>query len=134
MNKGERFALATIIQKEGSTPREVGSKMIVQHDGQIFGTVGGDHVEAIVISEAMKVIVTGRSKILDFSLNEEKNMLCGGKMNVFIELVEPKPTLIIIGSGHISDELGKLANNVGFKVIVVDPFREKKILPLVLMK
>jgi len=49
----EACALCTIIRAQGSTPRHVGSKMLVNPDGSIIGTIGGGELESRVIAEAM---------------------------------------------------------------------------------
>ena len=52
-------ALVTIIKTQGSVPRDVGTKMIVELNGNIHGTIGGSTVEALAIEEAQNVIQTG---------------------------------------------------------------------------
>src|SRR6202158_643813 len=51
LERGQPFALATVVNVRGSTPREVGAKMIVRADGQ-FGTIGGGCGEAEVFRKA----------------------------------------------------------------------------------
>ncbi|HDK28091.1 MAG TPA: XdhC family protein, partial [Candidatus Atribacteria bacterium] len=51
INKGETIALVTIVETKGSTPREVGAKIVVGKDGLIAGTIGGGITEAKVIEE-----------------------------------------------------------------------------------
>jgi xanthine dehydrogenase accessory factor len=86
---GEPGALATIIRTKGSTPREVGARMLVRSDGAIQGTVGGGCGEADVWSEAMEVIETGRPRVVEVDLlhdhDVEGGRACGGIMYVFIE-------------------------------------------------
>jgi xanthine dehydrogenase accessory factor len=68
--ENETFAVATILESKGSTPRHLG-KMIVKRDGSILGTVGGGLAEAMVIGEAKKAIARGQSTIVDYTLNSE---------------------------------------------------------------
>jgi xanthine dehydrogenase accessory factor len=86
---GERGALATIVRTKGSTPREVGARMVVLADGAIQGTVGGGCGEADVWSEAMEVIRTRRPRLIEVDLlhdgDIEGGRACGGIMYVFIE-------------------------------------------------
>ena len=60
--QGKKAALATIITAAGSTPRGEGSKMLVKEDGKISGSVGGGKLEAMVVKEALKTIVDGKTK------------------------------------------------------------------------
>ena len=59
LERGQKFALATVINVRGSTPREVGAKMIVREDGQ-FGTIGGGCGEAEVFRKARLLLDEGR--------------------------------------------------------------------------
>jgi xanthine/CO dehydrogenase XdhC/CoxF family maturation factor len=55
---------------------------------------------------------------------QETGLICGGQMDVYIEPIEPSPELYVIGAGHVGFHLARLANDVGFRVHVVDD-REK---------
>ena len=89
LDSGERAAVATIVRTRGSTPREVGARMIVRADGAIRGTVGGGCGEADVWSEAMNVIAAGTPRVIEVDLlhdeDAEGGRACGGIMYVFIE-------------------------------------------------
>ncbi len=89
IDSGERAAVATIVRTRGSTPREVGARMIVRVDGAIRGTVGGGCGEADVWSEAMEVIAGGTPRVIEVDLlhdeDAEGGRACGGIMYVFIE-------------------------------------------------
>jgi len=51
--------------------------------------------------------------------------MCGGELTVFIDVIEPKQRIIIIGSGHVALSLAKLADIVGFDVVIVDDDEER---------
>jgi xanthine dehydrogenase accessory factor len=123
-SEGKTAALATVITAKGSTPREIGSKMLIRSDGTVLGSIGGGSLEAEVCNEGMKVMRENRSTVLRFDLTgkevAEEGMICGGNMEVFVEPIAPKPCLYIFGGGHISLFLATLAKLVGFKVVVVD--------------
>ncbi len=122
--EGEEAALVTIVSATGSTPREEGAKMLVKADGSILGTIGGGSLEAQVIKEAIRVIGQGKPKRLHISLTakevEEKGMLCGGELEVFIEPILTPSTLYLFGGGHISLPLAKMGKLLGFKIAVID--------------
>lgn len=86
---GEPAAVATIVRTRGSTPREVGARMVVKADGGIRGTVGGGCGEADVWAEAMDVIATRAPRVIEVDLlhdtDAEGGRACGGIMYVFIE-------------------------------------------------
>lgn len=123
-SEGQSAALATVINAKGSTPREIGSKMLIRSDGSVLGSIGGGSLEAQVCKEAMTLMRENRSTVLRFDLTgkevAEEGMICGGNMEVFVEPIVPEPRLYIFGGGHISLFLAKLGKMVGFKVVVID--------------
>ncbi len=123
-SEGKSGALATIVSAKGSTPREVGAKMLILQDGKFLGTVGGGCMEAEVWQEAMKVMAEDKPKTIHLDLTgknaEEGGMICGGVMDVYIEPLSPPPRVTIFGGGHISVFLSKISSMVGFQVMVVD--------------
>jgi xanthine dehydrogenase accessory factor len=120
---GDFAALAIIVRTEGSTPRRVGTKMLVLKDGKTIGTMGGGDLEKRVIEEALEAIRQGEPRITSFTLDIERgklDMMCGGKLDVYIEPILPKGKLIIFGAGHITRSLAPLMKGAGFKVSVVE--------------
>lgn len=89
LDKGETLAVATIVSTKGSTPREVGAKMVVTAWGEILGTIGGGCGEADVKREAIEVIRTRQPRTVQIDLLDDiasdSPAVCGGIMNVFIE-------------------------------------------------
>ena len=85
---GETVATATIIRTRGSTPREVGAKMLVTRSG-LLGTVGGGGGEAEAHAAALAAIADGRARIVEVDLTEEISYdargVCGGVMQMLIE-------------------------------------------------
>lgn len=123
--KGETFAIATIVRTHGSTPRKPGAKMIILKDGSTFGTIGGDCVESGTTAEALGAIKEGKSRTAGMTLEEEElggvGMKCGGGVEVYIEVVNPTPKLLIIGGGHVGIQVARLGREAGFSVTVIDP-------------
>src|SRR5450759_2603894 len=89
MEAGEALAVATIVRRRGSVPREVGAKMLVQRGGKISGTVGGGCGAADVWRAALNVIDTHRPTMVQVDLTEEIAMesqgVCGGIFDVFVQ-------------------------------------------------
>ncbi len=129
MDKGETIALVTVVEVKGSTPREVGTKMLVNKNGLVAGTIGGGMTEAKVIKEAKQVLKEGKGKLLIYHLTKEQAALdegaiCGGEIKVFIDILQPKEEVLIFGAGHIAICVSKLAKMVGFKVTIIDDREE----------
>ncbi len=89
LERGETVAMATIVRRKGSVPREVGAKMLVHRGGKISGTVGGGCGEAEVWRSALNVIDTRRPSTVQVELTEEIAMesqgVCGGIFDVFVQ-------------------------------------------------
>jgi len=86
----ERFAIATVVETEGSTPREAGAKMAVLPHGQVIGSIGGGCSEAEVMLKAVDITRKGGYSLLNVDMTdsaEEDGMVCGGTMKVLIEAV-----------------------------------------------
>lgn len=116
-------ALCTVVRTSGSTPRHSTSKMLVYPDRHILGTVGGGEVENRVIAEALLSIQDGQPRLLTYTMNDPARGdpgVCGGQVEVFVEPILPKPTLVIIGAGHVGKAVAHLAKWLGFWVAVND--------------
>lgn len=127
LREGRRAALCIITAKRGYAPREVGTKMLIDEDGGIRGTIGGSEMERVVLEKALEAMREGKPKRVTFALGIEPRegaipigSECGGEVEVFIDVVKPEPRLIIVGSGHIAKPLAELAHLAGFEVFVVD--------------
>jgi xanthine dehydrogenase accessory factor len=128
LERGEPAALVTIVSTLGSTPQRVGAKMLVFGDGRTVGTIGGGCYENDAFGKAREAILNRRPQLVHYELTDdfaqETGLICGGTMDVYIEPIEPSPELYIIGAGHVGYHLARVANEVGFRVHVVDD-REK---------
>jgi xanthine dehydrogenase accessory factor len=117
-------AVVTVVRTAGSTPREMGARMLVLPSGAIEGTIGGGRVEQEAISEAQAALREGRPRYLEFKLTQELGMCCGGQVALFIEPLSPSPRLIVFGAGHVGAALVRLAAQAGFVVHVADEREE----------
>jgi xanthine dehydrogenase accessory factor len=121
--RGESFALCTITSAKGSTPRHVGSKMLVFENGDFTGTVGGGELEHRVLDEAWIAITDGKPRNLSYSMTDPSRGdpgLCGGQVEVFVEPYLPAPRIIVIGGGHVGKAVAHLSKWLGFRVAVSD--------------
>ncbi|MCP5098044.1 MAG: hypothetical protein GY943_21050 [Chloroflexi bacterium] len=122
---GETVCLCTVVRARGSVPRHDGARMLVWEDGRIQGTVGGATLELEVIAAAKQVLRDGRSQLINYVFSTHKDDLksvglCGGAVDVHIELLKPVPVLLIIGAGHVAIPLAQMGAAIGMKVWVVD--------------
>jgi xanthine dehydrogenase accessory factor len=86
---GRKVALATVVGTWGSSPRPVGSRLIIDENGDFLGSVSGGCVEGAVIEAAFDVIEAGKAAVLDFGVSDERawtvGLSCGGKISIFVE-------------------------------------------------
>ena len=174
----EGAVLATIAGVKGSVPREVGAKIVILGNGEIFSTIGGGAGEAKVIQAAQQVLITRQKQWVEIDLSgvasKKVEGVCGGQMRVwleqwsgksaiavleslletlkngqsinlvtpfandqspyllsenspipaaevaFVEAIAPPPLLLIIGAGHVGEQLAKVAYSIGFQIAVQD--------------
>ena len=92
IESGQQVALATVVQTWGSSPFQIGSKMIINEKGKFLGSVSGGCVETSGITECLELIKNKNSfKKIDFKVCDENawdvGLACGGEMTVFIEQI-----------------------------------------------
>ena len=90
---GEEVALATVVETWGSSPRPLGSKMVVTRSGKMAGSVSNGCIEGAVFEEAQKVLQSGKPKVAAFGVADdvafEVGLACGGHIEVFVQPLTP---------------------------------------------
>lgn len=125
VERGARVVVATVVKTTGSTPRKAGAKMIVRDDGSVGGTIGGGCIEAEVQRAAVRLLREGgpprvETFVLDDATAGTEGLRCGGSMEVYLERMEPRRRLAVVGAGHVGAALAAAARAAGFEVAVID--------------
>lgn len=122
LQAGEAAALLTIVRASGSTPRRAGAKLLLRSDGSIVGTIGGGAMEEAALADARAALASGQPMLGHYDAGSDAASLglCGGNIEVSIEVLQPAPRLLIIGAGHIARPLATMATLAGMDVTVVD--------------
>jgi xanthine dehydrogenase accessory factor len=93
LGEGQAVALATVVATRGSTPQKAGAHMLIAADGTMSGTIGGGCIEAEVWTEANRLMRRGESALREFILADDPDHpggdVCGGTMEVFIDVLKP---------------------------------------------
>jgi xanthine dehydrogenase accessory factor len=139
VEQGRRVAIATIISAKGSVPGKPGAKLAINSRMQNFGTVGGAGLE-LKIEKKMKELLNE-----DVKLNRKKggvietfylykdakgkegialDSLCGGQVEVSIEIIEPVPHILIAGGGHVGRCVALVADSLGWDYSIFDVRKE----------
>ena len=126
-----RAALCQIVRAEGSTPGKAGWKLLLMPDGSLLGNLGGGAFEALVKADAAALLrrddpqpTPGEIKRYycteDAVRGQATGMVCGGMAEVFLEVLESSPLLVLCGGGPVAQAVARGAGLAGFELLVVE--------------
>ena len=129
IDAGESFVSAILVDSKGSTPRTKGGKILVTNSGLYSGTVGGGLIEAKSIKYAQELLTetkpTENTKFVEWNLNKDVGMSCGGSVKIFFELYNVNPwEIIIFGAGHVAQSLIPMLLTLENKLTCIDSRQE----------
>jgi xanthine dehydrogenase accessory factor len=91
--RGDRAAIATVVNVKRSAPRPPGAKMAVSSSGEVSGMVSGGCVEGAVVEVAEQVLAGAPPQLLHFGIADsdawDVGLPCGGEIDVYVERYEP---------------------------------------------
>ena len=92
VHRGEQLAMATVVGAQGSTPREIGARMLVWPD-HFTGTIGGGSLERQALDQARKLLGqdTRRHALQDYPLGPLLGQCCGGRVRLLVERIDSEP-------------------------------------------
>lgn len=103
LSRKQPLVMALILSQDGSTPRDAGTRMMICADGVVAGTIGGGRIEAGVMETAREMMGKPGAVIRSFDLTSEiadaMDMICGGKLEILMEVVVPDETNRLFFSG-----------------------------------
>ncbi|MEC3908630.1 xanthine dehydrogenase accessory protein XdhC [Tamlana sp. 2201CG12-4] len=114
------MALVTVTKVLGSAPCNVASRMVVDKNKSIYGTIGGGKLEHEIIEKAIQAINENNVIEVSFTLGPKFEQCCGGKVDLLIEPMNQSPELFLFGAGHIGVEISKLLEKTPFQVNLID--------------
>jgi xanthine dehydrogenase accessory factor len=131
--RGEAFALATVVWRQGPSSGQQGSRAIITEAGELHGWIGGACAEPVVIREAQRVIADGEARLLLLGTPEQFGaavpegmtvvpIACQseGALEVYIEPVLPAPHLVVVGRSPMAHTLADLARALGWRAALID--------------
>ena len=87
--RGDRVAIATVVEVKRSAPRPPGAKMAVNESGEVSGAVSGGCVEGAVVEIAAEVLRERQPRLVHFGIADSEawdvGLPCGGEIDVFVE-------------------------------------------------
>ena len=126
--RGEPFALATVVWRQGPSSSQPGARAILTVDGELHGWIGGACAEPVVIREAAQAISDGKPRLLLLGTPDQFGaavpagmtvvpISCQseGALEIYIEPVLPVPHLVIAGESPMARTLARLAGALGWR-------------------
>ncbi len=130
--RGQAFALATVVWRQGPSSSQPGSRAIITAEGELHGWIGGACAEPVVIREAQQVIAEGTARLLLLGTPDQFGeavpdgmtvvpISCQseGALEIYIEPVMPVPHLVVVGSSPMAQTLAGLAVALGWRTDLV---------------
>lgn len=133
--RGEAFALATVVWRRGPSSGKEGYRAVITATGQVFGWIGGACAEPVVVREARRILAEGVPRLVFLGTPDELEsvairegisyvpMSCQseGALEIYIEPVEPKTHLVVVGRSPMVEALVQMAQAIGWRTVLVDP-------------
>jgi len=129
LEEGTSFVCVTLVEIKGSTPRAEGGRMLVTASGLHSGTIGGGLVEAKALEFSQDFLqqneLSGQTKFLQWNLNRDIGMSCGGSVKLYFERFNTNPwEITIFGAGHVVQALIPLLLTLDCQLTCYDTRRE----------
>ncbi len=105
---------ATVIAAPATSAVTPGARLTLSERGESTGSTGDSALDAMVRGDAPGLLRAGESTSRNYTLPS------GESVEVFFGVYPAPPTLIIVGAGHVSIPLARMAKVLGYRVIVVD--------------
>ena len=129
LKAGTSFVCVTLVDIKGSTPRAQGGRILVTSSGLHSGTIGGGLVEAKALEFSQEFLqkseLFGQTKFVQWNLNRDIGMSCGGSVKLYFERFNTNPwQIMIFGAGHVAQALIPLLLKLDCQLICYDTRRE----------
>jgi xanthine dehydrogenase accessory factor len=140
VEKGEPFALATVVGRKAPSSASVGDALLVADNGAVHGFVGGSCTRPTVVEQARLAIADGHPRLIVLSPDPQDPahpgaailpMTChsGGSVEIHIQPVLPPPRLLVYGLTPTARALVRLGSAMGYRVVAVDPAGDRSTFP-----
>jgi xanthine dehydrogenase accessory factor len=125
--RGERFALVTVVRREPPSSARVGDTALVTKGGEYHGWAGGGCTRETVVREAQRAMADGEPRLLSLSPDTSAKprpgmvalqMTCdsGGTVEIYVEPVLPIPRLILFGATPAVEALARIGEAMGYRI------------------
>lgn len=132
-HSGEAFVLATVVWRRAPSSGKVGYKALVTSKGEVSGWVAGACTEPLVVRQSKKALKDGEPRLMLIGAEEDletrardglltfpTSCQSEGALEIYLEPHLPTPQLVIVGRSPVVDTLASLANDLGWRTVIVD--------------
>jgi len=132
-SEGRSAVLVTVVASKGHVPLPPPGKMLADAEGRLAGTVGGGALEAMALTEVVRVLADGKPRLKDYLLEgdragegtesegtESTGMLCGGKATLFFEVLGAPHRVYLFGAGHVGQAVARVLATLDYAPVTVD--------------
>lgn len=115
-------ATATVVSRSRGLPVSLGEKLLILDGQPHAGGFGWDVLQARVLADAPEVMATGasQSRTYRFEPADDPGVDTAGQVGVFFDLALPRPTLVVVGAGHVAMPIAQVGRLLDFEVVVID--------------
>src|SRR5437867_11701862 len=131
--RGEPYALATVVWRRSPSSGKVGARALITADGRIYGWLGGACAEPAVVAEARRAIADRQPRLMflgqpdELPLHQRDGVVSvpiacqsEGALEVYVDPVVPKPSLVVVGRSPAVDALARMGQALGWRATVID--------------
>lgn len=143
--KGEPFALATVVRTVAATAAKAGAKAVILPDGTITeGWIGGGCARGAVVKAAREALTDGESRLVSVQPEDlldahgvhpgevkegvrfaRNTCPSQGTMDIFVEPMLPRPEIVVCGSSPVAVAIAALGRRLGFVMTACAPAGEQ---------
>lgn len=109
--------LATVVSAGPASGLAPGTKLLVYPDGRVEGTMGDAELDRLVAVDGQSATAERKSRMATY---RAPGADAEAQVEVFHEVLEPQPQLLVVGAGHIAVPLAHFGKLLGFEVVVID--------------
>ncbi len=116
------FVLVTVLQTEGSTPRDNDAKMVVTCESS-YDSIGGGKLEFEAIELARELLSANKRELIckEFVLGKDLEQCCGGRVTLLLECFPVTGfNVVVLGAGHVGKAIIDILSQLPCRVSWLD--------------
>lgn len=122
LDRNETVVLATVIRSDVPAKVKPGTKMLVRMDGSVLGPLAETQLAGGIVDDCLRAVREGEeTRVVRYAVPDgEGQNVTQPAADVYLEIIYDRPSLLIVGAGHIGVPLTKIGKILGFEVTIID--------------